>query len=156
MQSLMSVKEQDMSWGGLLGNESESVGRGLTAKDLVLLRIWVQTLQGLPHSPLAEENMAGPGESSSKHIARSLSCEIDGRPDPSLCLPEVRNVRDICTCRAFRCGNVGCPIQSCSLIHCISKLVRSGKKPKASEAGSVRVCACLCEVVVDVWCVQSG
>lgn len=44
MQSLMSVEEQDTSWGGLLGNELESVSRGLTAKDLVLLRIWAQTL----------------------------------------------------------------------------------------------------------------
>lgn len=100
--------------------------------------------------------MASPRESSSKHIARSLSCEIDGRLDPSLCLPEVRHVGDTCTCRAFRRGNVGCPFQSCSLIHCILKLVRSGKKPKASEARSVSVCACLREVVVGVWCVRSG
>lgn len=76
VQSLVSVDEQTCLLGGLLGNELERLSTGLAAKDLVMLRSLALTLQVCPL--LAEENMAGPRESSGKHIVRNPSSEIEG------------------------------------------------------------------------------
>lgn len=57
---------------------------------------------------------------------------------------------------AFSYSDEGCPIKTSSLIHCISKLIRSGgKKPSASGALSISVCVCLCGSSWW-WCVQLG
>ena len=91
VQNLMSMKEQDMSVGGLLGHELERLSR-----DLVMLRSVALTLLQV-HSLLAEENVACPRESSC-----SLSHEIDCRPVHPLCLLEVRKVGDVGTCRSIQ------------------------------------------------------
>lgn len=74
VQSPVSVEEQDLFGGRTAGKELEKLSRSLTAKDAVL------TFQVL--SLLPEDSMAGSRESSCKHIARNLNCEIDQRPVP--------------------------------------------------------------------------
>lgn len=58
-----------------LGNELDPFSRGLTAKDLVMLRSLALTLT--VHSLLAEENMAGRRGSRCEHLAKSLRWERD-------------------------------------------------------------------------------
>lgn len=74
VQSPVSVEEQDLSLGRISGKELERLSRIQTAKDVVLP---FQVLSLLP-----EESTVGPGESSCKHIARSLNCEVDQKPVP--------------------------------------------------------------------------